>query len=121
MGDAGGEGNVSLGAYNPRRVHGTVSMLTGGSVRYSFVCVSIHMHCKIIAERCEQVSTNEDNTGDQWASEAIQLGGIGSAMGALGMWTGVNHEYDDPLGEFLQASTFLLFTCFTHTSALAQG
>lgn len=42
---------------------------------------------------------DEDNNEDQWASEAIQLGGVGSAMGAIGMWTGANHEEDDPLGQ----------------------
>lgn len=44
---------------------------------------------------------NEDNTADQWASELVQLGGVGSAMGALGMWTGAHHEDDDPLGQYL--------------------
>ncbi|KAI9062526.1 hypothetical protein FKP32DRAFT_800490 [Trametes sanguinea] len=67
-----------------RRVHGTVSMLADGNVRWSIT------------------SMNEDNTEDQWASEAIQLGGVGSAMGSLGMWTGVNHEPDDPLGVIWQ-------------------
>ncbi|CDO69777.1 hypothetical protein BN946_scf184766.g22 [Trametes cinnabarina] len=71
---------MGLDDQDVRRVHGTVTMLIDGNVRWSIT------------------SMDEDNSEDQWASEAIQLGGIGSAMGSLGMWTGVNHEQDDPLG-----------------------
>lgn len=35
----------------------------------------------------------------EWSSEAVQVGGIGSAVGVLGMWTGAGHERADPLGE----------------------
>ncbi|KAL1938004.1 hypothetical protein VTO73DRAFT_12015 [Trametes versicolor] len=86
-GETGGEGwdgNVYLGVHTVRRVHGTVSALADGGVRWSFY------------------SMNEDNTADQWASELVQLGGVGSAMGALGMWTGADHEDDDPLGVIWQ-------------------
>ena len=34
----------------------------------------------------------------RWASEAVQLGGVGSALGSLGMWTGAYHEDGDPIG-----------------------
>jgi hypothetical protein len=44
-----------------------------------------------------QVSFREDGQG-QWASEGVQLGGRGSAMGVIGMWTGAEHEPSDPLG-----------------------
>jgi len=30
----------------------------------------------------------------------VQLGGRGSAMGVIGMWTGAEHEPSDPLGPF---------------------
>lgn len=35
---------------------------------------------------------------DEWVSEGIQVGGVASAMGVLGMWTGATHERMDPLG-----------------------
>ncbi|KAI0325607.1 hypothetical protein GY45DRAFT_1330084 [Cubamyces sp. BRFM 1775] len=84
MGGAGWRGDVVAGEEDVRRVHGTVSMLKDGVVRWSIT------------------SMNEDNTEDEWASEAIQLGGVGSRMGSLGMWTGVGHEDDDPLGVIWQ-------------------
>ena len=40
-------------------------------------------------------------TVDEWSSEAVQLGGVGSAMGSIGLWTGANHEPDDPIGTHL--------------------
>ncbi|KAI0631873.1 hypothetical protein C8Q77DRAFT_169204 [Trametes polyzona] len=79
MGGAEWEGSIDISNEDIRRVHGTVSMLSDGSVRWSIT------------------SMDEENADDQWASEAVQLGGVGSAMGALGMWTGVRHEVDDPL------------------------
>ena len=36
---------------------------------------------------------------DEWVSEGVQVGGVASAMGILGMWTGAQHERMDPLGE----------------------
>lgn len=46
-----------------------------------------------------QTSTAPNSMEDEWSSEAVQLGGVGSAMGSLGMWTGALHEEDDPLGQ----------------------
>ncbi|KAI0357274.1 hypothetical protein OH77DRAFT_1399499 [Trametes cingulata] len=86
MGGAGwqGSGNVPPADEDVRRVHGSVSMLADGCVRWSLT------------------SSFEDGTADEWASEAVQLGGVGSAAGALGMWTGAGHDEDDPLGVFWQ-------------------
>jgi hypothetical protein len=42
----------------------------------------------------------------EWASEGVQLGGVGSALGILGLWTGADHERTDPLGVF--SSFFLI-------------
>ncbi|KAI0820849.1 hypothetical protein BC628DRAFT_1394472 [Trametes gibbosa] len=86
-GQMGGEywkGNIDDDDDDVRRVHGTVSMLADGSVRWSIT------------------SLNQDNTRDHWASEAVQLGGVGSAMGSLGLWTGGQHEEEDPLGVIWQ-------------------
>ena len=47
-----------------------------------------------------QTSTAPGSNEDEWASESVQLGGVGSAMGALGMWTGAFHEDGDPLGRY---------------------
>ncbi|KAI9056274.1 hypothetical protein FKP32DRAFT_1586153 [Trametes sanguinea] len=62
-----------------RRVHGTVSMLADGSVRWSLT------------------SKDQDGTEDEMTSETIQLGGLGSAMGSLGMWTYASHEEGDSI------------------------
>ena len=47
-----------------------------------------------------QCSEREDGDGE-WQSEGVQLGGLGSATGVIGMWTGADHERMDPLGEQL--------------------
>ncbi|EIW53092.1 uncharacterized protein TRAVEDRAFT_135500 [Trametes versicolor FP-101664 SS1] len=80
MGGVGWDGGIDIADEDIRRVHGTVSVLADGSVRWSIT------------------SLDEDNATDQWASESVQLGGVGSAMGMLGMWTGARHEEDDPVG-----------------------
>ncbi|KAH9896104.1 hypothetical protein C8Q73DRAFT_466138 [Cubamyces lactineus] len=107
-GEMGG-GNWEDDEEDVRRVHGTVSMLEDGHVRWSIVRPSRHsLVCSPeLGDDSHgggdlQTSMNEDNTEDEWASEAIQLGGVGSRMGSLGMWTGVNHEDDDPLGVIWQ-------------------
>ncbi|KAH9961869.1 hypothetical protein BJV74DRAFT_954519 [Russula compacta] len=63
------------------RVRGTVEMAASGDVRWSMT------------------SFREDGQGE-WASEGVQLGGRGSNMGVIGMWTGAGHEPSDPLGPF---------------------
>ncbi|OBZ73031.1 hypothetical protein A0H81_07263 [Grifola frondosa] len=73
--DDGMEGDV-------RKVHGTVSVIADGSVRWCLY------------------SSDEESDDDQWVSEGIQIGGVGSAIGVLGMWTGARHEEGDPLGAF---------------------
>lgn len=63
------------------RVSGTVEMAASGDVRWTLT------------------SSREDGDGE-WASEGVQLGGRGSAMGVIGLWTGADHEPSDPLGPF---------------------
>ncbi|KAI0667160.1 hypothetical protein C8Q78DRAFT_1054166 [Trametes maxima] len=85
MGGADWQGDVQLPeGEDVRKAYGTVSMLPDGNVRW---CLT---------------SMSDDNEDVEWASEAIQLGGVGSAMGTIGMWTGANHEEDDPVGVFWQ-------------------
>ncbi|KAG6917632.1 hypothetical protein DXG01_001739 [Tephrocybe rancida] len=55
-----------------RKVKGTVRMLKDGAIRWSLT-TSYH---------------NED--APEWATEGIQIGSIGSAVGMLGMWTGAD-------------------------------
>jgi len=62
-------------------VRGTVGMAASGDVRWTLT------------------SSREDGDGE-WASEGVQLGGRGSAMGVIGMWTSAAHESSDPLGPF---------------------
>ncbi|KAM5532007.1 hypothetical protein V8D89_014341 [Ganoderma adspersum] len=84
MGGGGWVGSFDGADEDVRRVHGTVSMLPDGNVRWS------------------TTSTAPGSNEDEWASESVQLGGVGSAMGALGMWTGAFHEDGDPLGVIWQ-------------------
>lgn len=63
------------------RVSGTVEMAASGDVRWTLT------------------SSREDGDGE-WASEGVQLGGRGSAMGVIGLWTGAEHDPSDPLGPF---------------------
>lgn len=37
----------------------------------------------------------------RWSSLGIQVGEAGSASGILGIWTGIDHELQDPAGAFL--------------------
>ena len=37
---------------------------------------------------------------ERWASEGVQVGGVGSAMGVIGNWSGVHHAEGDPAGPF---------------------
>ncbi|KAH8988674.1 hypothetical protein EDB86DRAFT_2808312 [Lactarius hatsudake] len=63
------------------RTRGTVEMTASGDVRWTLT------------------SSREDGEGE-WANEGVQLGGRGSAIGVIGMWTGARHEPSDPLGPF---------------------
>ncbi|KAH9938892.1 uncharacterized protein BXZ73DRAFT_44525 [Epithele typhae] len=79
-GGVGWVGTVSPLTDYFRRVRGRVSMLPDGRVWYS------------------SVSSALGRTADERVSEVIQLGPVGSAMGALGLWTDAQHEVEDPLG-----------------------
>ena len=46
---------------------------------------------------------------EEWASEAVQLGGVASGMGSLGFWTGANHQEDDPIGTCPESSFSVLW------------
>ncbi|KAG8901907.1 hypothetical protein FRB99_005010 [Tulasnella sp. 403] len=37
---------------------------------------------------------------DRWSSEGVQVGGVGSARGIIGTWSGIDHEPGDPAGPF---------------------
>ncbi|KAH9850419.1 hypothetical protein C2E23DRAFT_735138 [Lenzites betulinus] len=74
------DGASSLG--HPRRIHGTVGVIADGSVRWNLA----------------SFSAVDGGDADEWVSEGVQVGGVASAMGVLGMWTGASHERMDPLG-----------------------
>ncbi|KAG6836663.1 hypothetical protein H0H93_005210 [Arthromyces matolae] len=63
-----------------RKIGGTVRMLRDGAIRWTLTSSYF----------------NEDSP--EWSTEGIQIGGIGSALGMLGMWTGADHASTDPLG-----------------------
>ncbi|TCD61863.1 hypothetical protein EIP91_007812 [Steccherinum ochraceum] len=90
-GDMGGEGWRQRDENDPnedgdkRYVDGVVSMLHDGSIRWS---------------QCTYWDASKRER--QWASEGVQLGGIGSTAGIIGMWTGANHEDGDPIGAWWQ-------------------
>lgn len=65
---------------NETRVRGTVQMTADGQVRWKYVSVY--------------------DGFTQWSSEGIQIGGVASAMGVVGTWTGARHSEHDPVGPF---------------------
>ena len=48
--------------------------------------------------RWQYSSTEDDRNEAEWISEGVQVGPIGSGTGIVGMWTGVEHLIDDPIG-----------------------
>jgi len=38
---------------------------------------------------------------DRWSSEGVQIGGQQSGQGVHGIWTGCDHEIEDPAGPFI--------------------
>lgn len=65
---------------NEATVVGSVTMSEGGVVRWRFASIA--------------------DSHIQWSSEAVQIGGIASAFGVIGTWTGVHHDHGDPVGPF---------------------
>jgi len=53
-------------------------------------------------------STEDDPNEAEWISEGVQVGAVGSGTGIVGMWTGVKHLIDDPIGEQPSRDTFHL-------------
>lgn len=87
-GESGGQDWIEdedEGGGDARKVRGAVSMLAGGHVRWQMF-----------------VSSEESPNEDDWVSEAIQIGGVASGAGIIGMWTGAQHMDGDPLGPFWQ-------------------
>lgn len=66
-----------------RYLKGTVSMIGDGAVRWSL-----------------QISSRSNESPGEWSTEGVQIGGVGSALGVVGLWTGADHERTDPLGPF---------------------
>ncbi|KAK0469311.1 uncharacterized protein EV420DRAFT_1633727 [Desarmillaria tabescens] len=63
-----------------RQIRGTVRMIGDGAVRWS-------------------LTSSEAGIQDpEWVTESVQIGQVGSAMGMIGMWTGVDHARSDPIG-----------------------
>jgi len=61
-------------------------------------------------------STEDDPNEAEWISEGVQVGAVGSGTGIVGMWTGVKHLIDDPIGEQPSRVTFhlqILLICYT--------
>jgi hypothetical protein len=65
---------------NEATVIGSVTMSEGGVVRWRFASIA--------------------NSIVQWSSEGVQIGGIASAFGVIGTWTGIRHDRGDPVGPF---------------------
>ena len=79
-----------------RRLRGTVEMTASGDVRWTIVRPFIVIYWTK-PTFFFQLSFREDGQG-QWSTEGVQIGGRGSAMGVIGLWTSAEHELSDPLG-----------------------
>lgn len=63
----------------------------------------------------KQLSTYPNSEDAEWSTEGVQVGGVGSAVGVLGLWTGAEHERTDPLGRrpfWNQCYELLIEACF---------
>ena len=58
---------------------------------------------------------------DEWVSEGVQVGGVASAMGVLGLWTGAQHEHMDPLGVYTYTPLEVLLTSALRTLLDLEG
>ncbi|KAG0699721.1 hypothetical protein DFH29DRAFT_35429 [Suillus ampliporus] len=65
---------------NEATVTGSVTMSESGVIRWRFASVS--------------------DAHIQWSSEGVQIGGIASAFGVIGTWSGTHHDHGDPVGPF---------------------
>jgi hypothetical protein len=53
-----------------------------------------------ILDYVQQISSRSNDSPAEWSTEGVQIGGVGSALGVIGLWTGADHERTDPLGPF---------------------
>jgi hypothetical protein len=86
-----------------RYAKGTVSMIGDGAVRWSLVSLisspSLPDFTKLLTT-FQQISSRASESPGEWSTEGVQIGGVGSALGVVGLWTGADHERTDPLGPF---------------------
>jgi len=99
------EGEIGGAAWesdkDTRAMWGTVSTCADGSIRWCMVRRYAALGPTAIcanASRWQYSSTEDDRNEAEWISEGVQVGPIGSATGVVGMWTGVEHLIDDPIG-----------------------
>jgi len=73
-------GDTTYNGTEMSKLEGYVSMTPEGAIRWDF-----------------QVSLDGQ---PRWSSVGIQVGEAGSANGVIGIWTGIDHEPQDPAGPF---------------------
>lgn len=90
-------------ASNEAMLFGSAAMSDAGVVRWRFVCSSL-LVCRCGDSRDRFLSTMDMFAGGEWlvdeatsahartSSEGVQVGGIASAAGVVGAWSGVHHE-----------------------------
>jgi hypothetical protein len=83
-----------------RHVKGTVSMIDEGAVRWSLVRSFLILISTTQLINRQQTSSRSGETPPEWSTEGVQIGGVGSALGVIGLWTGAEHQRTDPLGPF---------------------
>jgi hypothetical protein len=86
-----------------RAMWGTVSTCADGSIRWCMVrstlsSVRLSHVLMFPGPLWQYSSTQEDPNEAEWISEGVQVGAVGSGTGIVGMWTGVKHLIDDPIG-----------------------
>lgn len=86
-----------------RAMWGTVSTCADGSIRWCMVRrtpLSLRLpHVLMMPVPLRQYSSTQDDPNEaEWISEGVQVGLVGSGTGIVGMWTGVQHLIDDPIG-----------------------
>ena len=82
-------GTSEGGMNHEATIHGSVERMESGDVRWRM--------------------TSRYDQEDRWTFDGVQVGGVQSAMGVFGTWTGVQHEPEDPAGPSVGAPSSLRF------------
>ncbi|KAG9037803.1 hypothetical protein FRB95_004090 [Tulasnella sp. JGI-2019a] len=75
-----GHSEYLVGEDTSRQMRGSVECMPSGVIRWNLVSIW--------------------DGEERWTSQGVQIGGVGSARGVIGSWSGFEHNPGDPVGPF---------------------